>query len=128
MRAALLLPLLVCACANTWPAGSYIQTGDTADVGVLVPAVSDCLANIVPGTAPVSLAPAKDAMSSVLVDELQRAGRVIQPDGQAVSYVIAPLDAGEFIRVSAPYGACSQYFSRTSGTLKAAGPIMVIAR
>ena len=128
MRIILLAPLLLAACAGSWPAKSYVRMDGDADAAVFAPAVSDCVAEIVLPKSAISLASTQDALTPVLTDELTHKGWTLRPDGQAVSYIVAPLDAGEFIRVAAPRGACSQYFSRATGTLKPAGPIMVIAQ
>lgn len=121
----LIAPLLLAACAGSWPAGSYVQMGADTDAMVLAPAVSDCLAEVVPPKSTVSVTTKSDDLSSVLPDQLVRNGLTIRPDGVPVSYVVAPADPGEFIRVSAPHGICSQYFARVSGTLRSAGPLMV---
>jgi hypothetical protein len=119
----LLAPLLLAACGGHWPVAPYLRLGD-ADPVIVAPAVSDCIAEIVPPKAAVVL-PAEDALTSVLTDDLKRNGIAVRADGQPVTYIIAPADTGEFIRVTAPHGICSQYLARVSGTLRPAGPLMV---
>jgi hypothetical protein len=127
MKIVILLPLLLAACGNTWPSGSYVDV-QTADTAVLAPAVCDCVSSILPDHATLALAPASGVLPGVLADAVQRSGMTLAPDGQPVVYVVAPVGDGAFIRVTGPRAACSQYFSRTNGQLKIAGPIMVITR
>ena len=121
----LLAPLLLSACAS-WPPSSYALLSDPADVGVLAPAISDCVAEIVPDRAAVTVAAGNPVLTSVLAAQMR--GNLPLRQGQPVRYVVAPFETGEFIRVSAPGGICSQYFSRVSGTLKSSGPQMVVTR
>lgn len=122
----LLAPLLLAACAGSWPAQSYVSMPADRDALVLAPAVSDCIAEIVPPTSAVALPARTSAIGEVLTGDLRRNGLSTRSDGIPVRYVVAPIGADAFIRVTAEHRGCSQFFFRASDVLHAGGPQMVL--
>jgi hypothetical protein len=123
---ALLAPLLLGACAGSWPAQPYVSIPADADAVILAPAVSDCIAEIVPPLAAITLLGQPNAVGEVLTTDLWRNGLTQRPDGIVVGYVVATIDTGAFIRVTAAKSSCSQYFFRAPGALHVGGPQMVL--
>lgn len=122
----ILAPLLLCACVGSWPQQSYVSLTADPDATVLAPAVSACIAEIVPPMSGIVLPVMTDTVSAVLSGDLHRVGLSEKPEGIAIGYVIAPVEKGAFIRVSSPSGICSQYFYRATDTLHIGGPQMVL--
>jgi type IV secretion system protein TrbH len=128
MKAAVVaFPILLGACASSWPSGSYVAVSRD-DAAVLAPVIANYLAGAIPSGAAVSLAPAKsdDVMAPMLTVDLDREGVPRTTDGHRVQYIAEPLDGGVFLRVSIDgREGGSRYFSRVNGTLSPAGPMMV---
>jgi hypothetical protein len=122
----LIAPLLLGACTGSWPAQSYVNITADPDAAVLAPAISDCIAEIVPPMSVITLPALTNAVGEVLAGDLQRNGLTQRPDGVAVAYLAAPVDAGAFIRVTAAKSSCSQYFFRASDALHVGGPQTVL--
>jgi len=127
----LVAPLLLAACAGSWPAQSYVSMPADSDAVVLAPALSDCIAEIVPPRSAIALpAQTQDegaAMNAVLTDDLRRNSLTERPDGIVLTYVVAPIGRDAFIRVTASQRSCAQYFYRASdNALHVGGPQMVL--
>jgi hypothetical protein len=128
MKAAILaFPILLGACASSWPSGSYVAVNQD-DAAVLAPVIANYLAGAVPSGSAITIEPAKsaDLIAPMLAADLDREGIPRSIDGLRVQYVAEPLDDGVFLRVSIDGregGSC--YFSRANGTISPAGPMMV---
>ena len=120
-------PILLGACASSWPSGSYVAVNQD-DAAVLAPVIANYLAGVIPSGSAVTLEPAKsdDVIAPMLAADLDREGIPRSVDGHRVVYVAEPMDGGVFLRVSIDGregGSC--YFGRANGTLNPAGPMMV---
>ena len=129
MRSVLILTVLapLCACAS-WPTGSYVSMGADADAGVLAPAIADYVSGVVPAGSVATLAQPQggDALSPLLMADLTRDGVHVGAGGVPVAYVVAPLDQGVLLRITAGTAIASRYYVRnTAGGLQPGGPMMV---
>ena len=124
------LALGLSACGSSWPPGSSVSISTSADASVMARAMADYLAGAVrPGT-PITIVHdgSSDPISVPLNKSLSRAGVVVQEKGgEAVRYVVGPIDGGELLRVSInDTEGMTRTFSRSAdGTLVPAGPVMV---
>ena len=120
------LALLLGACSS-WPSGSYVTGGiSDSDAQLLAAAITDYLAGAVQPGYPVSVAANEDAILPLLTADLDRAGILRNATGQVDRYVIAPLNDGIFLRISIDdRGGGGRFFTRSGGSLVAAGPMMV---
>jgi hypothetical protein len=126
LKTLVLAPLLLTACVGSWPAQSYVSMPAESDTLVLAPAISDCIAEIVPPTSSVALLAQSSVLDEVLIGDMQLAGLTARPDGIAVTYVVAPIGQDAFIRVTADQRTCSQFFFRSAAGLHVGGPQMVL--
>jgi type IV secretion system protein TrbH len=128
IRAAILaLPVLLGACAPSWPSGSYVAVTQD-DAAVLAPAIANYVAGAVSAGDPVVIVQARsdDLIAPLLASALDREGVPRSADGHLVQYVAGPMDSGVLLRVSIDgREGGSRYFSRTNGTISPAGPMMV---
>jgi hypothetical protein len=128
LRPALLLaPLLLGACTAGWPTGAYLDAPEPQAVA-LVPVIGECLSNLLPPGAAISLPPSNDAsLASALADQIPHSGLTVASDGhgQPISYSISLMDGGLLMRVAASRGACSQFFALAADGPRPGGPMMV---
>jgi hypothetical protein len=93
-------------------------------------AMVDYLAGAVPPGTPITIVHdgASDPIAAPLNESLSRAGIVVQErGGEAVRYVVGPIDGGELLHVSInDTEGMTRIFSRSAaGTLVPAGPVTV---
>jgi type IV secretion system protein TrbH len=123
----LVVPILLGACASSWPSGSYVAVNQD-DAAVLAPVIANYLAGAIPSGSAITIEPAKsdDLIAPMLTENLDREGIPRSVDGHRVQYIAEPMDGGVFLRVSIDgREGGSRYFSRANGTLSPAGPMMV---
>lgn len=122
---ALLAPL--CGCAMGWPNGSYVKAVGPGDADVLSPAVASYVARSVRAGTMVSVIPADadPALAEAIEQDLIRDGLQVGLSGQAVGYVVTPLNDGLLLRVTFGDQVGSRLYVRDpAGKLVPAGPMM----
>ena len=136
MKGYLLPLLLLSGCVSSWPQGSYNDLAFAADDTAIKTALVDCIVELVPPNSSVHLIDSTNGSLPVMLTMMLSDHHIQARDDNAppVSYIIATTGTasnnrqseGAFIRVIAPKGICSQYFTRDSNReLRAAGPVMI---
>lgn len=138
IRPVVLLSLLG-GCVNQWPVGSYNDLRKGNDSEVIAATISECTANLVPNHATVNVGVVQgtDTLTLIMPVALSRQGLLSDPTGIPITYAAASTGTysvareteGAFVRVVAPRGVCSQYFTRdVKGVLQSSGPLMIALR